>query len=264
MSYLFSFKEGKEVNWDTVHTYVLLGRYKRSGSALLSCCLDAHPNIIFPRNELLFEKYKKYETKERMYEHLWNQSKKFRGGRTFSANGYKYPIKGAGRCDEPRVIGHKSSTRAYMKLDEPTLKDFNRFTDADMVMLFLARNPFHLISERWMQKEWRRKNAPVGPIIDDIINVSRKHEEILDLMPHQYICYEDLVHPKCTEALLKGIARVLQVPAPKSWLDSCKELIHEDDAHTTEPPWTKADIDRVYKELVEEYWFFNGYRFKQT
>ncbi len=257
------------MDWSKVHTYVIFARYKRSGSALLSCCLDAHPNIIFPRNELLFDKYKSYGSPGKMYDHLYRGSRKYKNkDRVFSANGYRYPIEGSGECTEPLVIGHKSSTRAYLKLNREKIKAFKEFTGVRLQMLFLVRNPFHLISERWMQKEWRRRNAPVGPIIDDIIKVSQHHQELVlgDVVPtmesprYQRVRYETLVSDP--NYVLTGVANTLGVAAEQPWLDACKKLINPDDAHVCEPPWKQQDVDRVYEELINKFWWFKNYEFK--
>ncbi len=250
------------MDWSKVHTYVIFARYKRSGSALLSCCLDAHPNIVFPRNELLFDKYKSYGSPGKMYDHLYRGSRKYKDkDRVFSANGYRYPIEGSGECTEPRVIGHKSATRIYLKLNNDKLDDFKAFTGVNLKMVLLTRNPFHLISERWMQKEWRRRNAPVGPIIDDIIKVSEHHLGLVwSYWQVHTVPYEKLVSK--TDRTLTALAAGLGVDRPDTWIDACEKLINPDDAHVCDPPWTQQDVDRVYEELISKFWWFFGYEFK--
>jgi hypothetical protein len=165
-------------NYDQLQSYVVFMRYKRSGSALLSVLLNAHPDIMFPRVELLYEKFHKFKTREDLFDHVAKASRRYTS-KTFSANGYRYPIHGSGTTRKPLVIGHKSATRTFLPLAEGTkLKEFGAKVEVPLKVIHLVRNPYNMIAARWMQKEWRRDNKPVGPIIDDIIKVAEANHKI--------------------------------------------------------------------------------------
>lgn len=240
------------MNFDSLKHYVVYIRYKRSGSALLVNLLDAHPNVIFVRNEEMFAKYKRWD-RERIFDHLYNQTKRYRN-KPFSANGYKYPIEGVGEVDYPLVIGHKSSTRNFPYSIEDIHK-FGEHVNLNLKYVHLVRNPYNMISARWQQKEFRRKNAPLDPIIDHLEEVVDKHYRIwLELNQDEYhqLSLESLIDtPRRT---MVDLCEFLEVVPWPHYVERCENLIFEKD-DVRPAPWTDKDKDRI-KRLVDKYWMF--------
>ena len=247
------------MNYDTLKSYVIFMRYKRSGSALLVNLLDAHSGIIFVRNEELFSKYHRWkDDPTKIYEHLYNNSKRYRD-KPFSANGYEYPIDGVGTVNVPLVIGHKSSTRNFIPMaeDPKKLQDFQAAVDLPLKFVHLVRNPYNLVGARWQQKEFRRVNAPLGSLIDHLqeqVDANRKMRN--QATTYHQLHLEDLIeiHYKTISALCD----YLEVPVSHFHMKKCYNLIFKkDDVRPT--PWTQGDKDRIKRMIEENLDFFGKY-----
>lgn len=250
------------MDFKSLKSYVIYMRYKRSGSALLANLLDAHHNIIFPRNEDFFVKYDRW-TREQGFEHLYNTSKKYRT-KPFYANGYKYPIEGVGYCEEPKVIGHKSSTRNFLPLcnDRSLLENFQLHMQLPLKFIHLVRNPYEMVNARWQQKEWRRKNAPVGPIIDHLEEVVRAQYNLYrrtDLGSYFQIHLEQLI--AAPPIMLSELLYFLGVDIDQEYFQRCSKLIfNKPEVYETLPEWQDKDKDRIERLMDQHPGFFEVYR----
>jgi len=232
-------------------------RYKRSGSALLVNLLDAHPNAIFVRNEELYGKYDKLGSPERIYNHLYNSTKRYRN-KPFSANGYKYPIRGVGYAENPLIIGHKSSTRRYIPIAESRSKllEFHKAVGLNLKFLHLVRDPHDQVNARWQQKEWRRKNAP----LDDIISHVREQTEAnykmwghSDTTDYYQVYYEDLINrPLIT---MVKVCQFLMLPLIEEHLKECCKLVHRtvEQIAATWNDDARVQVQKLIKDYPEFY-----------
>jgi hypothetical protein len=242
--------------FDSLTAYVVFLRYKRSGSALLVNLLDAHPNIVFVRNEEMYAKFNKWGSAQRIFDHLYSNTKRYRS-KPFSANGFSYPIEGVGRCVEPKVIGHKSSTRNMFPLADNSfvLRDFQRMIGLPLKHVHLIRNPYHMVAARWQQKEFRRKNAPLGPIIDHLEEVTRLNSTLASRAEKYYqIHLEDIIFTP--EDSITRLCQFLGVEAYKDYLARCSGLV-SNKIDIEGAPWTKGDRERILG-LISQYRGFYG------
>jgi hypothetical protein len=233
-------------------------RYKRSGSALLVNLLDAHPNAIFVRNEELYGKFRQRENPEQIYNLLYNNAKRYRD-RPFSANGYKYPIKGVGYAHDPIIIGHKSSTRRYLPIaeDEQNLHDFQAAVNLPLKFLHLVRNPYDQVNARWQQKEWRRKNAPLDEIIAHVREQTEGNHKMRQLAynwgEYYQVHYEDIENlPLLTMA---KVCEFLGLPLHSDHLENCRKLVHRT-AEAVANTWdddTRAQVAHLIEDYPEFY-----------
>jgi hypothetical protein len=243
------------MNFDTLESYVIFMRYKRSGSALLVNLLDAHPNAIFVRNEELFGKFKRWENPDRIFDHLYSSSKRYRD-RPFSANGYKYPIKGVGYAEDPVVIGHKSSTRRFIPIAESREKllEFHEAVGMNLNLKFLhlVRSPYDQVNARWQQKEWRRKNAPLDEIIAHVREQTEANWKMFghcDYTEYHQVHYEDIQNrPLVTMA---KVCTFLRLPLIEEHLESCRKLVTRT-REATAKTWT-ADTRAQVEQLIADY-----------
>ncbi len=244
------------MNFDTLRTYVIFMRYKRSGSALLVNLLDAHPNAIFVRNEELYGKFERWDEPSEIYNHLYNTSKRYRT-RPFSANGYKYPIEGVGRATSPIVIGHKSSTRRYLPVAHSTerLKEFQAAVDLPLKFLHLVRSPTDQVNARWQQKEFRRKQAPLDELISHVREQTAGNAAMRkQATDYHQVHYEDLkADPVFTMA---SVCRFLELPPISEHLMRCKELVNQ--TPEKEATTWNDDTREQIKHLVSDYPEFYG------
>jgi hypothetical protein len=246
------------MNFNSLKHYVIFMRYKRSGSALLVNLLDAHPNAIFVRNEELYGKFERWEEPELIYNHLYNFTKRYRS-KPFSANGYKYPIAGVGYAENPIVIGHKSSTRRFLPMaeDAEKMETFQKAVGLPLKHLHLVRDPYDQVNARWQQKEFRRKNAPLGELIDHVREQTEGNYKMFKQADDYYqLHYEDLrSHPAGT---MSAVCTFLGLPVTSDHLNSCRELVTqapEKEAGT----WTGADRSAVEKLIADYPEFYNRY-----
>lgn len=251
-----------KMNFDTLQHYVIFMRYKRSGSALLVNLLDAHQNIIFVRNEELYRKYPKWaDDPNSIYDHLYTNSQRYIE-KPFSANGYEYPIEGVGNVTKPIVIGHKSSTRNFIPMaeDPAKLQQFKDAVNLPLKFVHLVRNPYNLVGARWQQKEFRRINAPLGPIIDhlqDQVDANRKmKDQALVAETYHQLHLEDLIDiPYRT---ISGVCEYLEVEVNHFHINKSMRLIFKQD-DVRPAPWTEANKDRIKQMIKENHDFFGRY-----
>jgi hypothetical protein len=248
------------MNFDTLQSYVIFMRYKRSGSALLVNLLDAHPNAIFVRNEELYAKYQKWDTPEGIYNHLYNSTKRYRN-KPFSGNGYKYPIKGVGFAHDPIIIGHKSSTRRFLPVAESRSKviEFHKAVGYDLNLRFLhlVRNPYDQVNARWQQKEWRRTNAPLDEIIAHVREQTEGNWQMFghcDYTEYHQIHYEDL--QARTLVTVAEMCEFLGLPLLEEHLDNCRKLVYLS-REATAKTWTD-DTRAQVEQLIADYPEFYG------
>jgi hypothetical protein len=243
------------MNFDTLQNYVILMRYKRSGSALLTQLLDAHPNCIFVRREELYASLDKWETPEKVYQHLYGWSIR-RKGRALSVNGYKYPIEGVGFAHDPISIGHKSSTRRYLPIAESRSKliEFHKAVGYDLRLKFLhlVRSPYDQVNARWQQKEFRRNNSPLDKIIAHVREQTEANWKMFghcDYTEYHQVHYEDLqTQPLCT---MTKVCDFLSLPLLEEHLENCRNLVYQR-AEKTAATWT-ADTREQVKHIIEDY-----------
>lgn len=244
--------------WDSVHSYVMFLRYKRSGSALLVNLLDSHPNVVFVRNEELFAKWSRWGSPEQMFKHLYSNAKRYRR-KPFSANGYSYPIEGVGYVDTPLVVGHKSSTRrmAEFSRDSDQFDAFQTFIGKPFNFIHLVRNPWDMVTARWQQKEFRRTNAPVISLVDHVIEQAIMNERMEQYVGGDVyrIYYEDLVAN--TEREMTKLASRLNIPFDQVWIDRCVTLV-EPKVDDGIPMWTKEDHKKL-EQMTSRFSFFERY-----
>jgi hypothetical protein len=246
------------MNFTNVTNYVMFLRYKRSGSALLANLLDAHPNIVFVRNEELFAKWPRWKEQgpERMFDHLYNCTLRYKE-KPFSANGYTYPIEGVGYTKEPLVIGHKSSTRRMMELaqDLDKFRAFEEFVGVPLKFVHLVRNPYDMVNARWQQKEFRRKKADLFPIIEHLSEQLAMNRIMRGKAEDYYqIHYEDIVHD--TKKEMWALCSFLGVGVSLVHLERCEALVRPV-LHAVMPEWKELDKAAVW-ELIQEYPEFLG------
>jgi hypothetical protein len=242
------------MNFDTLQNYVILMRYKRSGSALLTQILDAHPNCIFVRREELYASLDKWETPEKIYQHLYGWSIR-RKGRPLSVNGYEYPIEGVGYAHDPISIGHKSSTRRFLELvsDEQSLHDFQAAVNLPLKFLHLVRSPYDQVNARWQQKEFRRKNAPLDEIIAHVREQTEANWKMYQLSEgwgdYHQVHYEDLQNRPLIN--MAKVCSFLELPLLEDHLENCRKLVHRT-AERTAATWT-ADTREQVEHIIGDY-----------
>lgn len=244
------------MDFSTLQYYVVFMRYKRSGSALLANLLDAHPNAIFVRNEELYGKYDKYGSPKKIYNHLYNSSKRYRN-KPFSANGYKYPIDGVGYVENPLVIGHKSSTRRYLPVanSQKRLDEFQRAVDLPLKFLHLVRNPYDQVNARWQQKEFRRIKAPVDELIAHVREQTQGNAKMRAMAEdYHQVHYEDL--QQHTVSTVAAVCDFLTIPVLSKHLAACKELVYQGDEKKA-TTWTKKNEEEIFA-LCNDYPEFYG------
>lgn len=250
------------MNFDTLKSYMVFMRYKRSGSGLLASLIDAHPNVIFSRRSQIFRNYGEVD-REAFFDHLWNSTKPYRD-KTFYANGYYYPIEGVGKCKEPLIIGHKSSTSAHLPVcSEPERLDgFREYVKLPLKFVHLVRNPYSMVEARWQQKEFRRSNFPVEPIIDHLKEVVKAQDQLYQRIE------QDVYYQIHLEMLIKNpktamgrLCYFLEIPVLEDHLNRCAELVFDkEDSHTwVKPSWTSTDLNRVDKLIKDYPHFFSLY-----
>jgi hypothetical protein len=224
--------------------------------------LDAHPEIVFVRNEELFAKWQRWQKDgpEHMFRHLYESTKRYRK-KPFYANGYHYPIEGVGHVDNPLVVGHKSSTRRMAELayNPQKLTDFMCYLGMPIKVVHLTRDPYDQVMARWQQKEFRRKRAPLMPLIDHVreqLDINRRMMMHLRDMPYHQLSYEDLVdQPAYT---MEQLLTFLDVEVSESHLEECCRLVQKV-PHDVIPKWTDEEfeaLDRLkefYADLLEDY-----------
>lgn len=246
------------MNFDTLRYYVIFMRYKRSGSALLVNLIDAHPNAIFVRNEELYAKFDKWSEPEQLYDHLYASAKCYQN-RTFSANGYRYPIEGVGTVTTPLVIGHKSSTRRYIPVAESSekLEEFQKAVNLPLKFLHLVRSPWDQVNARWQQKEFRRISAPLDELIEHVAEQTAANHKMraqAGRTDYYQVHYEDLkAHPVTTMA---AVCHFLGLPVISKHLEACGGLVNQtpEKKATT---WTKESEAKV-TALCDKYPEFYG------
>lgn len=248
------------MNWGDLQTYVIFLRYKRSGSALLQNLIDSHPNAVFPRAEEAFANFED-QTKDEILYKLWRQAKKYTH-RDFYANGYRYPIEGTGYVNQRGVLvaGHKSSTRRFLEMDTDRFLAWRTKLGVPLSFVHLIRDPYKQIEARWQQKEWRRKNAPLHKLIDDLepvlaANMQVRRDCNKGLGWYHKIYLEDLIQdPKKT---MKNLGKFLKLPDSQDWLNRCSELVFDEDEVYGNVTWTQIERDRI-ERLIEKYPLFLG------
>jgi len=246
------------MKFDTVEAYVVYLRYKRSGSALLVNLLDAHPNVVFVRNEELFGTWERWKTEgpHRLFQHLYSNSRRYHR-KPFSANGYSYPIRGVGEIEVPMVIGHKSSTRRMKELSESParFRAFKEYVGVPLKFVHLVRSPYDQVNARWQQKEWRRKSAPVMPLIKHVEEQLRVNTTMRAYAESYYqIHYEDLVADPKKE--MRGLLSFLGVPVLDDHLENCVGLVRVV-PHAVMPEWREEERSFVQK-MINDYPEFLG------
>jgi hypothetical protein len=246
------------MDFSTVKNYVIFLRYKRSGSALLVNLLDAHPNIIFVRNEELFGKWNRWTKQgpERLFDHLYHNAKRYKD-KPFSANGYKYPIEGVGKVDVPLVVGHKSSTRRMKEIayNEAVFRQFEEYVGVPLKFVHLIRDPYHQVSARWQQKEFRRTGASLTPLLEHVREQLEINRQMRRYAKDYYqLYYEKLVGDPKKE--MRALLEFLEVDVLDSHLDACDKLV-EFKQHKVLPKWELKDV-KFIDRLVEEYSEFLG------
>ncbi len=247
------------MNFDTLRTYVIFMRYKRSGSALLVNLLDAHPNAIFVRSEELYGKFERYDEPKDLFGHLYTGSKRYYK-RPFSANGYKYPIEGVGRAVDPLVIGHKSSTRRYIPMAESSEKmdAFQATVDLPLKYLHLVRSPFDQVNARWQQKEWRRREAPLDELIAHVAEQTEANHKMraqAGRTDYYQVHYEDL--KKTPVPTMASVCHFLGLPIKSDYLARCDTLVDGATDAKIATTWTKESRDTVFA-LCDKYPEFYG------
>ena len=245
------------VNFDTLRSYVIFMRYKRSGSALLVNLLDAHPNAIFVRDEELYGKFGRYAEPKDLFGHLYAGTKRYYK-RPFSANGYKYPIEGVGVAVDPLVIGHKSSTRRYLPMAESSEKmaEFQAAVGLPLKFLHLVRSPFDQVNARWQQKEFRRIEAPLDELIQHVGEQTEGNAKMRAQATDYYqVHYEDL--KKSPASTMASVCRFLGLPINSKYLNNCAELVDSNTKEKIATTWTKESKDRVFA-LCDKYPEFYG------
>jgi hypothetical protein len=246
------------MNWDDLQSYVIFLRYKRSGSALLQNLIDAHPNAIFPRAEEAYANFEKKD-KEEILSGIWKHSKKFTH-KDFYANGYRYPIEGTGRIEghSPLVVGHKSSTRRFLEMDTDRFLAWRAKMGVPLSIVHLVRDPYKQIEARWQQKEWRRNNAPLHKLIDELEPVFEANMEVrracnMGLGWYHQIYLEDLIQdPK---KIMKNLVSFLKLPENKEHLERGAELVFEEDEVYANVTWTQLERERI-ERLIKKYPLF--------
>ncbi len=245
------------MDFSTLRHYVIFMRYKRSGSALLANLIDAHPNAIFVRNEELFGKFQRFDDPQQLYAHLHANARRYRN-KPFSANGYKYPIKGVGVAVDPLVIGHKSSTRRYLPVAESPekLAEFQKAVDLPLKFLHLVRSPWDQVNARWQQKEFRRAAAPLGELIEHVAEQTEGNAKMRAQAEDYYqVHYEDLKRsPVYTMA---AVCNFLGLPIIAEHLDACGELVDSDIREKQSSMWT-FESEAAVRTLCEKYPEFYG------
>lgn len=252
------------IDFSTLEHYVILMRYKRSGSTLLVTLLDAHPNAVFTECRSLYREYP-LDDPEYIYNRLYTGSNQFRDT-TFETNGYAYPIEGRGHATNPIIIGHKSSTEQYLLMteEEAPFSEFQKAVNLPLKYVHLIRSPYEQANARWQQKEWRRNNEPLDHIIGHIREVTEAHAKIANRVdPTMYYCiyYEDLT--KDPVATMTDLCNFLGLPVVDSHLEQCKELVFQTPEEETKtclwspPPgeaktWTDETREYV-RSLCEEF-----------
>lgn len=244
------------MDFSTLRHYVIFMRYKRSGSSLLVNLLDAHPNAIFVRNEEMFGTFQRFNAPEQLYDHLHSRARRYRN-KPFSANGYKYPIKGVGVAVDPLVIGHKSSTRRYLPVAESRekLEEFQKAVDLPLKFLHLVRSPWDQVNARWQQKEFRRISAPLGDLIEHVAEQTGGNAKMREHAGKEYhqVHYEDLqAHPVSTMA---AVCHFLGLPLKSDHLLRCEELVFQtpEKEATTWTPESEAKVMALCDKYPEFY-----------
>ena len=247
------------MNFDTLRAYVIFMRYKRSGSALLVNLLDAHPNAIFVRNEEMYRTFSRFNNPEQLYNHLYTSAKRYQN-RPFSANGYKYPIKGVGEVTDPVVIGHKSSTRTFLPVahSNEKLAEFQNAVNLPLKFLHLVRSPFDQVNARWQQKEFRRKNAPLDALIEHVAEQTEGNAKMraqAGLTDYYQVHYEDL--KKSPVSTMAAVCHFLGLPVQSEYLSRCDMLVDGATDEKIATTWTKESKAKVYA-LCDKYPEFYG------
>jgi LPS sulfotransferase NodH len=244
------------IDFSNLRYYTVFMRYKRSGSALLVNLLDAHPNAIFTTDRSLYTKYSDYENPAAIWEHEYEVSKQYRDT-VHTANGYSYPIKGVGFAHDPVVIGHKPSTKGYLKMTKEKVREFHDAVGLPLKYLHLVRDPVNQVNARWQQKEWRRTEEPVDLLIDHVREVTAHHAEIRKIAGqgdnYLQIHYEDLeAHPVSTMAM---VCHFLGLPVLSEHLSRCDGLVTQEPEKeaTTWTDETRAEVKVLCKEYPEFY-----------
>jgi len=253
---------------ETRHFIFQLG-FQKCGSSLVSSLIDAHPNACMALNRTFMTDADPL-SREQYFALLLEDSRvAAREGRGHDS--YSYRLPGAGPEGKTNLIalGAKGAwdNAQLMIRDRNLFKRFEEKVQLPFKYIFCVRNPYDMISGVWNWKEHRRVNAPIDDVIDRFLPIAvendRMLKEVCGPQDALLIRLEDLI--STPDIWLQATERHLGLPNDVKWLADCTKLLFKkhQTIRRTRAPWTRGAVERVQKDLIEEFpRFFFGYKYE--
>lgn len=255
--------------FEDVKAYCVFVGHNRSGSSLIAGLLDAHPDVIFSDEMDALRFVSAGFSRNQIYHLLLESSRKLaeqgrkkagRNGQTYS---YYVPGQWNGRFRTIQVIGDKKASRSTRRFArDGSLLDKLRRTmgDVPVKIIHSARNPYDNISTTMLRSGWSFERA--------IEHYRGNCSTIRDLW--QRVGASEMLLVKNDQLIarpqqvLDGICGFLGIKADADYLDACASIVFKSPSKSRHSvPWTPELIERVRRQIVDEFDFLAGYSYDE-
>jgi len=240
------------------------------GHTIVAACLDAHPHMMIADELSTMRAAAKGKTREQLFEAMMKDSRdrptgnlnwRMKIGRIKGQYQGKYK-------DKLKVLGNKHGWEAIGQYRSKGGKDltvgYKNLIEVPLKIIHVIRNPFDHLSS-WRAGRKGRHSTP-NQLINIFVGLCDGTQALFYEKDWGEDFMEVYTEEFCsdTPGNLNRISNFLAVEPYPDWVEACDKRVFDSARRRVEAvKWENKELDRVYKEIVNKYSWYEGYRYEQ-